>query len=636
MYIVYTTALFLVVHLSLGVAELQCPQVGYVGSNAKLTCIGESDTHAYSKPAGSTASTCDVGRRKCIDTGDDKGEVINATHTTLTIPKVKPSDAGEWGCTVGRSDTRSMCTMAVANVPRCNISSYNNTDVLTLHEELTLTVDIQEYYCSAQYTFSLLYGNENAQLPISESVKKTTNKTANINVNITASALGGIRLLFGCHNTQQNVSCGGFKFTKVVPRCSITSNNTADTAGLHKNLSVDIQNYFCSSANSFTLLVGNVRQSLSPAEIGNKLTSVTVNTTLNIKESYSGPVKLIFQCQDQQDELTCEGHLSIKGVAELQCPQVGYVGSNAKLTCIGESDTHAYSKPAGSTASTCDVGRRKCIDTGDDKGEVINATHTTLTIPKVKPSDAGEWGCTVGRSDTRSMCTMAVANVPRCNISSYNNTDVLTLHEELTLTVDIQEYYCSAQYTFSLLYGNENAQLPISESVKKTTNKTANINVNITASALGGIRLLFGCHNTQQNVSCGGFKFTKVVPRCSITSNNTADTAGLHKNLSVDIQNYFCSSANSFTLLVGNVRQSLSPAEIGNKLTSVTVNTTLNIKESYSGPVKLIFQCQDQQDELTCEGHLSIKVSANSANVLDSSWMGYIMIMQQVLLRLGI
>ncbi|XP_067678278.1 uncharacterized protein [Haliotis asinina] len=326
-------------------------------------------------------------------------------------------------------------------------------------------------------------------------------------------------------------------------------------------------------------------------------------------------------------------HLSL-GAAELQCPQVGYVGSNAKLTCIGSSNTHSYSKPVGSTASTCHMGLRKCIDSGDDKGEVINATHTTLTIPNVKQSDAGDWGCTVGGSATPSKCTMAVANVPRCNISSYNNTDSLTLHEELTLTVDIQEYYCSAQYTFSLLYGNENAQLPISDSVNKPSNKTANINVNITASALGGIRLLFICHNTQKNVSCGGFKFTKVVPRCNITSDNTTDTAGLHKNLSVDIQNYFCSSANNFTLLVGNVRLPLSPAAIGNILTSVTLNTTLNIKESYTGPVKLSFRCQNQQDELTCEGHLSIK--ANSANVLDSNWMGYIMIMQQVLLRLGI
>ncbi|XP_067678310.1 uncharacterized protein [Haliotis asinina] len=291
----------------------------------------------------------------------------------------------------------------------------------------------------------------------------------------------------------------------------------------------------------------------------------------------------------------------IPGAAELQCPQVGYVGSNAKLTCIGSSNTHSYSKPVGSTASTCHMGLRKCIDSGDDKGEVINATHTTLTIPNVKQSDAGDWGCTVGGSATPSKCTMAVANVPRCNISSYNNTDSLTLHEELTLTVDIQEYYCSAQYTFSLLYGNENAQLPISDSVNKPSNKTANINVNITASALGGIRLLFICHNTQKNVSCGGFKFTK---------------------------------ANNFTLLVGNVRLPLSPAAIGNILTSVTLNTTLNIKESYTGPVKLSFRCQNQQDELTCEGHLSIK--ANSANVLDSNWMGYIMIMQQVLLRLGI
>ncbi|XP_071095942.1 uncharacterized protein [Haliotis cracherodii] len=236
MYAVHLRTLLLVAQLSHCAAKMNCPELGYIGSEASITCIGANTTHAYSKPSGSTASTCGVTSQHCIDTGDDTGTVINATQTVLTISSVKQSDAGEWECTRGSESTPSKCSMAVANVPRCSIGSDKNADTLALHEDLALTVDIQEYYCSAQYSFMLLVGEVIVQLPVSESVNKPTDKTATTIVNVTDKSLGVVQLVFRCHNVEQNLSCDGVKFINDInvpttfPTESTASTSTPSTS----------------------------------------------------------------------------------------------------------------------------------------------------------------------------------------------------------------------------------------------------------------------------------------------------------------------------------------------------------------------------------------------------------------------
>ncbi|XP_071095941.1 uncharacterized protein [Haliotis cracherodii] len=334
MYAVHLRTLLLVAQLSHCAAKMNCPELGYIGSEASITCIGANTTHAYSKPSGSTASTCGVTSQHCIDTGDDTGTVINATQTVLTISSVKQSDAGEWECTRGSESTPSKCSMAVANVPRCSIGSDKNADTLALHEDLALTVDIQEYYCSAQYSFMLLVGEVIVQLPVSESVNKPTDKTATTIVNVTDKSLGVVQLVFRCHNVEQNLSCDGVKFINVLPRCSITSGKTSNAVKLHEelDLTVDIQDYFCSASYNITLQVGDVSHALSTSQIGTRLTKMSVNTTLNVTDSNFGDVRLIFFCHDQHQVLTCQGLQSIKeSTASTSTPSTSTPSTSAML-----------------------------------------------------------------------------------------------------------------------------------------------------------------------------------------------------------------------------------------------------------------------------------------------------------------
>ncbi|XP_067676645.1 uncharacterized protein [Haliotis asinina] len=93
--------------------------------------------------------------------------------------------------------------------PECNITSDNDTEVLTLHEEVTLTVDVTAYYdirgsyCSVDSNFTLQTGD------VSQLLHAGDRGLSPITFNVTETHLGGVRLLFNCQVQHWNLCCGG-------------------------------------------------------------------------------------------------------------------------------------------------------------------------------------------------------------------------------------------------------------------------------------------------------------------------------------------------------------------------------------------------------------------------------------------
>ncbi|XP_046555315.1 uncharacterized protein LOC124264613 [Haliotis rubra] len=204
-------------HFGQGTTSINCPDISYLGVPTDITCITSVPftTVEYRRPSQVIFPQCSAPSLSCTSVEGYTASLHNNTYTTLTVRNVQPQHDGQWTCAVAGAaeiSSEASCSLFIANVPQCQIRSDQNTDKLILHEELSLTVDIQEYYCSAQYTFLLLVGEDNVQLPISEPMNISTSTIANTTVNITASSLGGVRLAFRCHGEQQNLSCGGIKF----------------------------------------------------------------------------------------------------------------------------------------------------------------------------------------------------------------------------------------------------------------------------------------------------------------------------------------------------------------------------------------------------------------------------------------
>ncbi|XP_071095929.1 uncharacterized protein [Haliotis cracherodii] len=606
MYAAYASTLLLITHLSHCAAELKCPELGYIGSKASLTCIGASTTHTYSKPSGSTASTCDVTSQQCINTGDDTGTVINETQTVITISIVKKSDAGEWGCTLGSEPTPSKCSMTIAKLPSCNITSVPSPDELRVNQNVSLSVNAAGYYCSTGMKLQLRTGS-----------------------NVTELTKGNLDAI---------------------------------------------------TDDSFQL-------------------------QLNLTESYFGNVTLEFTCDSKQKDISCSGIQSLMpSAAELKCPELGYIGSKASLTCIGASTTHAYSKPSGSTASTCDVTSQQCINTGDDTGTVINETQTVITISIVKKSDAGEWGCTLGSEPTPSKCSMTIAKLPSCNITSVPSPDELRVNQNVSLSVNAAGYYCSTGMKLQLRTGSNVTELT-KGNLDAITDDSFQLQLNLTESYFGNVTLEFTCDSKQKDISCSGIQSlmpsaaelkcpelgyigskasltcigastthayskpsgstastcdvtsqqcintgddtgtvineTQTVitisivkksdagewgctlgseptpskcsmtiaklPSCNITSVPSPDELRVNQNvsLSVNAAGYYCSTGMKLQLRTGSNVTELTKGNL-DAITDDSFQLQLNLTESYFGNVTLEFTCDSKQKDISCSGIQSL------------------------------
>ncbi|XP_071095931.1 uncharacterized protein [Haliotis cracherodii] len=207
----WTLLLLMMIHESVGSPELICPDVGYLGSPAHLTCIPPSNitSHGYVSSQGEVAVICNVSSSSCTTMGNYMASTINQTHSSLTIPAVQQAHAGQWTCTILPWSQLS-CNIAVVKLPTCFITSDVNITTLDVGEELSLAVHIQGYYCSELVQLNVSTGRTDHEYP-SETVTDITDKTVNIKINKTNSNFEA-ELVFTCggHSTTQpcNVTNG--------------------------------------------------------------------------------------------------------------------------------------------------------------------------------------------------------------------------------------------------------------------------------------------------------------------------------------------------------------------------------------------------------------------------------------------
>ncbi|XP_067676998.1 uncharacterized protein [Haliotis asinina] len=156
---------------------------------------------------------CSTGHNISLLTEADSVPSVTDNTSSVTL-NVTDSHLGKVGL-VFRCDS-SQWSIECAGVtkfapkePECIITSDNDTEVLTLHEEVTLTVDVTAYYdirgsyCSADSNFTLQTGD------VSQLLHAGDQGLSPITFNVTETHLGGVRLLFNCQVQHWNLSCGG-------------------------------------------------------------------------------------------------------------------------------------------------------------------------------------------------------------------------------------------------------------------------------------------------------------------------------------------------------------------------------------------------------------------------------------------
>ncbi|XP_048254120.1 uncharacterized protein LOC124149683 isoform X2 [Haliotis rufescens] len=207
----WTLLLLLMIYESVGSSELICPDVGYLGSPAQLMCIPPSNTtsHGYATPQGEVAAICNVSSSSCTPIGNYMASTINQTHSSLTIPAVQQTHAGQWKCTIPHSSPLS-CNITVVKLPTCFTTSDVSTTTLDVGEELFLTVHIKGYYCSELVQLNVSTGRTDHEY-LNETVTNITDKTVNIKIN-KINTIFEAELVFTCggHSTTQpcNVTNG--------------------------------------------------------------------------------------------------------------------------------------------------------------------------------------------------------------------------------------------------------------------------------------------------------------------------------------------------------------------------------------------------------------------------------------------
>ncbi|XP_067675693.1 uncharacterized protein [Haliotis asinina] len=287
-------------------ALLTCSHSNYLGSFGQLICGGEGRAHTYTNPNGDVAAECGLKDRSC-DTQDVSASVINNTLSALNISRVETTDAGEWSCTAGLHGG-GKCILTVVKTPTCSITSKQDTNSLVQYQDLSLTVDVRDYYCSTAHSISLQTGNVTTLLMEADSVPSVTDNTSLVTLNVTDSFLGKVALVFRCDRSQWSIECAGVSEVKT-PACNITSDKDTEILTLHEavTLTVDITAYYdirgshCSVDSNFTLQTGDVSQLLHVGDQG--LSPITFNMT----ETHLGEVRLVFNCQVQHWNLSCGG-----------------------------------------------------------------------------------------------------------------------------------------------------------------------------------------------------------------------------------------------------------------------------------------------------------------------------------------
>ncbi|XP_071095606.1 uncharacterized protein [Haliotis cracherodii] len=215
------------IHVADSTVEIQCPEESYLNEPTSLTC---STPQAYSNiiykaPTGNSPQCSQTG---CTPVSGFQAVPINSTCTQLTILSVQQRHAGQWGCADGDNNFVQSSLVVAERNPPCSITV--DTCPVLLHENISLTVTIQNYYCSVASKVSLLVGSVRETLT-DVNVIDPTQITAVKEINMTKEHFGDVKLELMCQKSR-TISCGGVTVLHVPdtsptpPKCPLPPDNT--------------------------------------------------------------------------------------------------------------------------------------------------------------------------------------------------------------------------------------------------------------------------------------------------------------------------------------------------------------------------------------------------------------------------
>ncbi|XP_048236933.1 mucin-5AC-like isoform X2 [Haliotis rufescens] len=495
---------------------------------------------------------------------------INDTHTTLTLDSVGRNDSGTWKIFDANDSAVviDVCHLVTANPPQCNVSSDVDTDALELGTEVTLAVDIRGYYCSGGTVLGLVTGNITDVLLQNHTTGDLTDAAPKITFNITSDRLGEVKVKYECDTRNWMLSCGGIQSLNAAISTTVVT-STAATSPTNDTLT--------STAAS----PSTTTETLTSAEASSAAAATTTTTTTTTTSTGASPT-----------DSTCIGGVGLLG-AEYQM-----VGDRSNFTGV------VWVRPTdGRYVVTCSP---HCSPVAGYSA-TLNDTHSTLTIDSVGEADAGTWkivDATVVNPIPVDVCHLTAAELPQCSISSDEDTDSLEPGAQLTLTVDITDYYCSVETGFDLTTGAVTEELVAKHNVTGVSTKTVNQTFNVDVTRLGDVMINFQCSRSW-TLTCNGVqKMLKSPPLCNISSDT--DTNALHLGtyltLMVDLRNYYCQYHAGFGITTGSISDVLLQNQTTNNITNTALTTSFNVTADHLGDVSVAFMCDGVNKALECGG----------------------------------
>ncbi|XP_071095409.1 uncharacterized protein [Haliotis cracherodii] len=292
-------------HVADSTVQIQVPEESYLNELTTLTCSTSQafSNIIYKAPFGNSPQ-CTV--TACTSVSGFQAVPINSSCTELTILRVQQGHAGQWGCADADQNFVYSRLVVAEKKPPCSITV--DTCPVLLYGKISVTVTIQNYYCSVASNVSLLVGSVRQTLSTAAQVTGPTDIIAIKEINMTKEHFGDVRLVLICQKSR-TISCGGVTVLHGrIPACQISSSRDTSSLRIGEDLLLNISTprYYCSVAASLLLKMGK-----------NDITlfNVTVNDTTKeyfvVKQrmtaSHFGIVKLFFECGNYRQPLLCEG-----------------------------------------------------------------------------------------------------------------------------------------------------------------------------------------------------------------------------------------------------------------------------------------------------------------------------------------
>ncbi|XP_071094570.1 uncharacterized protein [Haliotis cracherodii] len=127
-------------------------------------------------------------------------------------------------------------------------------------------------------------------------------------------------------------------------------------------------------------------------------------------------------------------------------------------------------------------------------------------------------------------------------------------------------------------------------------------------------------------------------PTCNITSKEDTDVLAQYQalTLTVDVRDYYCSTALTFSLQTGNVTTLLMEADSVASVSHDTSSVTLNVTDSNLGIVGLVFNCHNYMWNLTCEGVTKLVPKIPTCNITSDKDTETLTLYEEVTLTVDI